>query len=177
MTLYTREYVQTHSDRGPSRPAVNVKVYTTMQDAWTAFAKDETPDPRFTLDWIEENVSEEALGWVFSSACESESEYLIDWATGADDDGLFPDDRVKLWHEGRQGGWIVVDGLPEIEEWDAIRLARWRKFERIAREIAAGIPYQMLSSIYIKQFEQWSDEQDAAAIYNKTVPVDLHPVL
>jgi hypothetical protein len=174
MTRYTRDDVQTHG----SLPAVNVKVYKTLHDAWSTFVREEKPDPRFTLDWIEEHVSETELDSAFWMTCEHESEYLRDWATSTDkDDSLFPDDRLRLWHEGRSSGWIVVSGLPEIEEWDAVRLARWRRFERIARNIADGIPHAMLNALYFNEFEAWADEQDDAAVYNAEVPVELHPAL
>lgn len=167
--------MDTHSDYfGPRRPAVSVKVYTTIRDAFPQFAKDERPDPRFTLDWIEENISDDHLDAVFWNTCEWEFECLDSWATGRDDDPLFPDDDVSLSREGRSGGWVVVDGLPEIEDWDAIRLARWRKFERIARESAAGIPYQMLGNLYINEFEIWADEQADESVSNAELPIDLY---
>ena len=158
---YTRDNVRTHSDHfGPQRPAVNVRVYTTIDDddVWRQFEREERPDEGFTLEWIHENVSEDSLQWIWDRVCEAEFEYLETWATGADGDPLFPDDAVTLWQEGRSGGWVVVDGLPDIEEWDAIRLARWRRFERIAREIADGVPFQVLSSIYINEYEAARDE-------------------
>jgi hypothetical protein len=163
---YSRDDVQTHSDHfGPARPAVNVKVYRTFRDAWPEYERAERDDERFTLEWIEENLSDDELDAYFWSACESEFEYLEGWATGSDgaEDSLFPDDRVRLWTEGRSGGWIVVDGLPDIEEWDAVRLARWRKFERIARSVADGIPLQMLGSIEINAFGWAMDEQEERA--------------
>ena len=46
----------------------------------------------------------------------------------------------------------------ELEEWDAVLIARWRRFERIAREIADGIPFQMLADIYLNQFEAAKEE-------------------
>jgi hypothetical protein len=158
---YSREDVQTHSDGfREGRPAVNVKVYRHYSDAWKEFQKQEEPDAGFTLEWIEDNVSDEQLDAIFWHCCEFEFEYLEGWATSKEPgDSLFPDDRVKLWQEGRSGGWIVVDGLPDIDEWDAVRLARWRKFERIARDIADGIPYQVLSSVYINEYEFARDEQ------------------
>jgi hypothetical protein len=155
---YTRDDVQTHSDGfRESRPAVNVKVYRTIWDAWPEYAKQDREDDEFTLEWIEENMIEEQLDARFWTACEAEFEYLEYWATGSED-GLFPDDRVTLHQEGRSGGWIAVDGLPPIDEWDAVRLARWRKFERIARSIADGIPYQVLSLIEINDYE-WAREE------------------
>ncbi len=164
MRTYSRDDVQTHSDNwGPARPAVNVKIYTTIEQAWTQFEREERDDDDtdFTLEWIEENISEDLLQGRWESACEGEFEYLEGWATSTEQgDSLFPDDRVKLWQEGRSGGWIVVDGLPEIEDWDAIRIARWRKFERIARDIADGIPFQVLSLIYINDYE-WAKAEEA----------------
>lgn len=167
---YTRDDVQMHADNFRSaRPAVNVKVYKSWDDrqTWEQFYREERDpeDADFTPEWVEEHVSEETLDRVFWQCCEWEFEYLEGWATGSDcaDDALFPDDRVKLWQEGRSGGWVVVDGLPDIEEWDAVRLARWRKFERIAREIADGIPYQVASSLYINEYRYAKEEAAEAA--------------
>lgn len=165
---YTRDDVQTHSDGfGPGRPAVNVKVYKSMWDraTWGQFNREEREDEDedFTPEWVEANVNEETLDRIFWHCCEFEFEYLDGWATGSQGDSLFPDDRVTLWQEGRSGGWVVVDGLPDIEEWDAIRLARWRKFERIARDIADGIPYQVISAIYINHYQWAKEEAEEAA--------------
>ncbi len=171
---YSKSDVQFHSDGfREGRPAVNVKVYGTLERAFPEFVRDERPDARFTLDWIEEHLGDDGYSNYFQFACESEYEYLESWATGKDDDGLFPDHSVRLKVEGRSGGWVAVDGLPELEDWDAILLARWRKFERIAREIADGIPYQMLSLIYINLFEWWADQEEDAGSSNSELPVDL----
>lgn len=157
---YSRDDVQTHSDGFGrcARPAVNVKVYRDIRDAWREFEREEQPEPGFTLEWVEDNVSEETLDAVFWHCCEAEFEYLESWATGADGDPLFPGYRVTLEREGRSGGWVVVDGLPELEDWDAVLIARWRRFERIAREIADGIPFQMLASIYLNDYEARKEE-------------------
>lgn len=171
---YGRDDVQTHSDGfRDRRPAVNVKVYKDLRDAWDGFAREEQPDARFTLEWIDDTVPDTTLDAVFWNSCAWEFEYLESWATGADGDALFPVDRVQLHPEGRSGGWIAVSGLPDVDEWDAVRIARWRKFERIAREIADGIPAQMLSSLYLNEFEVWADEQEDASISNAEAPVDI----
>lgn len=160
---YTREDVDMHAyGFGPQRPAVNVKVYRTIQAAWAAFVRDEDPDEGFTLEWIEENVSESELDSLFWDTCANEFEYLAAYAT-TDEDAIFPSQRygrVTVEPEGRSDGWAVVDGLPDIEEWDAILLARWRKFERVARDIADSVPLQMLSTIYINQWE-WEQAESA----------------
>jgi hypothetical protein len=160
---YSSEDVQTHTDgyRDPL-PAVNVKVYTTIEQAWDQYQREEMPDPGFTLEWIEDNVSEDLLQARWENACEFEYECFEEWATTAED-SLFPGDNVTLEVQGRSGGWIAVRGLPDLEDWDAVLLARWRKFERIARDIADGIPYQVLSLLYINDYEWAQDEQREAA--------------
>jgi hypothetical protein len=169
MSRYSRDDVETHADGfGPIRPAVNVKVYGSLESAWAEFVKDEEPDEGFTLEWIRENVSDESLDAIFWNTCENEFEYLASYAT-SDEDAIFPASqygRVTIEREGRSGGWAVVDGLPDIEEWDAVLLARWRKFERVAKDIAAGIMVQVLSSVYINEWE-WqraeTEERERAA--------------
>ena len=160
---YTRDDVQLHADGfGPRRPAVNVKVYGSLRDAWAEFQRDEGPDEGFTLEWIEEHVSDDLLDSIFWHTCAAEFEYLAAYATD-DEDAIFPAERygrVTVEQEGRSGGWAVVDGLPDVEEWDAILLARWRKFERVAREIADSVPLQMLSSLYMNEWE-WRQAEAA----------------
>jgi hypothetical protein len=174
---YTREDVQFHSDGyREGRPAVNVKVYRDLRDAWADFEREEPEhDPRFSLDWIEENMNADEIDSYFWGACESERDYLVAYAT-EDEDAIFPVSqygRLSIEQEGRTGGWLAVGGLPDLEEWDAVLLARWRKFERIAREIADTVPLQALLSIYLNAFEWWADQQDEAAPYNAEAPVDL----
>lgn len=159
MSSYSRNDVSTHY--GSDRPAVNVKVYDSLEDAWKMFERDEGPDGGFSVDWVRENISEEVLDATFWATCESEFEHLEGWATGTDGgDPIFPDDSVSLEQDGRSGGWVVVLGLPDISEWDAVRLARWRRFERIARDIADGIMAGVLSSLYINEYE-WAQDESA----------------
>lgn len=174
MSRYSRDDVQTHYDR-ERLPAVNVKVYRSPHDAWQAFEQNEKPDARFTLEWIEQHVSDETLDAIFWLTCEYEFECLASWATD-DEDAIFPADRygdVKIEREGRMSGWAVAHGLPDLDEWDAVLIAKWRKFERIAKSIAAGVPYQMLDTIYANDFEAWADEQADEAQANSEAPVDL----
>lgn len=168
---YSREDVET---RG-GNPAANVKVYLTIQDAWGVFKREENPDERFA-QWLGEHVTDEYLDAIFWIVCGFEFEYLKDWAEdrGKEPNPLFPGYRVEVWQEGRSGGWAVVHGLPDVETWDAVLLARWRRFERIARDIADGVPHQVLCSLYLNEFESWREEQDDAASYNAELPVDLH---
>ena len=177
MRKYTRDDVQMHvvgygyNGYGYNvLPAVNVKVYAQVtreiveevkrEQAWEA----DGPD----LEWVESQL-ERSPDW-FDIACESESEYLREWGRE-----IFAEagHRVKLWHEGGQGGWIVVDGLPGLEEWDAILLGKWRKFERIAREIADGVPAQMVTLLLFNVWEPMQEEhaEDVSAAMSEGVMV------
>lgn len=165
---YSREDVEVHRDNfGPARPAVNVKVYGSVWDVFRRLPDVDIDDARFTAEWLEENVTDEALDARFWDTCANEWEMVEQDAREIFGAG------VKVWQEGRSGGWAVVDGLPELESWDAVQLAKWRKFERYAKSIAADIPYQLLSSIYSNEFAWWLDEREDASIANSEVPVDL----
>ena len=63
-----------------------------------------------------------------------------------------PEAVVKVYSDGRSGGWLVVHGLPDVESWDAIDLGRWAKFEKMIRGLVDdGYPYDFiwhLHSIY-----------------------------
>ena len=160
MRTYSRDDVQTHY--GPDRPAVNIKVYRSVWDdaVWSEFERDADPDEDFA-QWMQDNISDEQLDACFWNVCEWGVEYLTGWATGSDaaGDRLFPDHDVRIEQDGRSGGWLVVKGLPDLEDWDAVLLGRWRKFERIARDIADGVPVNVLSSLYINEYE-WAKEEE-----------------
>lgn len=47
--------------------------------------------------------------------------------------GQYFGSSLKVWSEGRQGGWLVVDGLPEVDSWDAPRVTAWGNFARALR--------------------------------------------
>jgi hypothetical protein len=150
---YRRDDVEQHeSDRyGRLYPAVNVKVYQSLSDGYRAFHESEPDhDPRFTLDWIEEHVSDESGDALFWMTCENEWEQVEQDAReilGA-----------SVTRAGRSGGWAVVTDLPDLDGWDAVQLARWRKFERYAKGIARGVMEQLVYSIYLNDFECWKEE-------------------
>ena len=71
-----------------------------------------------------EDAAEKALDFAFE--CNQEmfwNEYAQDIA-----DNTF-DYSVKVYSAGRSSGWLIVEGLPEFETWDAVMLAKWRSFE------------------------------------------------
>lgn len=139
---------------GPGVPAVNVKVGfcriplpldlgSYSDDGGTTF-KTALTDPGFTWDWIDENVKDDTA---FEFACMAGWEQLTEEAKA-----IFGD-HVKVYSEGRSGGWAIVDGLPDFDSWNAIDLGKWRRFERIARALVADIPRIMVEGIYYNQWE------------------------
>lgn len=163
---YSRDNVTAHTSGygSPMLPAVNVKRHLWEEDFPDAMLRDVAEesgeDPAAFLAWWKgqgwERIGEMIEGqdgygwrwWAFSSELES----LSEWCSGADD-ALFPDHAVTLETEGRSGGWIVARGLPDLEEWDAITLARWRKFERIVGEMVKGFPWQVAVLICQNTYE------------------------
>ena len=152
-TRYTKADVQFHSEHfGPSRPAVNVKVRRSIwghplplelgrskpaNDPAAEWTIHTTPE-WFTHEWIEEHIPDHVIDEFFWSACESGWESLQ-----VDAEEIFGS-HVKVYGEGRSSGRCVVEGLPDFDSWDATMLAKWRKFEKWARQQADDVPYQML---------------------------------
>lgn len=162
---YSKEDVSFHSDGfGRERlPAANVKVRRSIHDV--KFPVDDAPD-ELTLEMIESKLSEDYLNELFWHVCSSEWEWLEDYAKE-----IFEGWSIEVEAQGRSGGWACVKGLPDIEEWDAVLLAKWRKFERAAKETADYIPEQMVISIGINEYETWeADAAEEAGLHRDPVP-------
>jgi hypothetical protein len=137
---YSRDDVETHTTGyyGPSLPAVNVKVYARTP----AFPVVDAPG--VSEEWYDAYAEQNE--WLFDAACEGGRESIemnAEEIFGA---------HVKVWFEGRSGGWAVVDGLPDLDEWDAVQLGKWRRFEKWAKQEAASVPEQMVILAY---FNGW----------------------
>jgi hypothetical protein len=157
--IRTKDDIEFHG----GKPAVNVKVDTYLRNVklpiglggvvkdgrttWTY------TDPEFTAEWVGENLDEEAIDFYFWEACREGFEQLQEVA-----EDIWYEDRgwysPKVWSEGRSGGWAVVDGLPDVENWDAVMLGKWRRFTKYARAVADGVPEQMMTTIYINRWEK-----------------------
>jgi hypothetical protein len=147
---YSKADVSFHSDGfRDRRPAVNVKVHRSLYDLVLPL-----PDtnPHLTREWIESHLSDDDLDWLFWHMCETEMEMIEQ-----DAKEIFGS-HVTVEQEGRSGGWVIVVGLDDVDEWDAVALAKWRKFAKYARNIADGIPEQMVYCIELNEFEQWKNQ-------------------
>lgn len=154
---YSRDDVQTHY--GSDRPAVNVKVYGNLSDGFRDLAKYASADfgeipEGFTEEWVRETFSDDYLDESFWMTCRFEWEMVEQDAEEIFGKG------TTLEQDGRSGGWAVVTSLPPIEEWDAIMLGKWRRFEKYAQAIAADVPYQMVSGLLMNEWE-WRVAEEA----------------
>ncbi len=121
--------VETHREYNrESRPAINVKVYDPFP--WAKLAA------HFGVDRDSREL-ETAVQYCFESAQEQfweSAQDSLDFAFCGDDaNGNTRKSGFTVYSEGRCGGWLVVDGMPDIETWDAIMLGKWAKFCRLIR--------------------------------------------
>jgi hypothetical protein len=168
MAIRTKADIEFHGDHGPSVPAVNVKVKWLSTAEWDRLAARVATDeghPRpaeFSRAWIDAELSDDQQDTYYQLAIEHAWEQL---ETDVNDGWASPifGRRVKVFSQGRSGGWAVVEGITraDAESWDAIGLARWRKFARVARETADNVPYQYLSLIYLNKFTNDGEPREA----------------
>lgn len=166
LTLKNKEDIEFHSDGyRDSKPAVNVKVYDSLTNGfskWKLYNPDE--NPHFTLNWIEEHVTDESLDHMFWFTCEMrwediEAEAQEIWGSRMIEDHRGRHHSTKVYSEGRSGGWAVVDGINnDVDSWDAIEFSKWRRFAKFARATADGIMWDVVDSIYHNDFQEWKDQ-------------------
>lgn len=149
MGRYTKDDVQLHeaSFHGPQLPAVNVKIYHFPS----------TYDVMDRFDCSEE-VAGTALEYAFQSVQQA---FWEDWAN--DTSSYFPNHNVKVFSAGRSGGWLVVEGLPEIEDWDAVMFGRWRKFEKA---VNADVNHRTGREAVLEDIEANRWAESGARLYN-----------
>jgi hypothetical protein len=133
---------------GRQLPAVNVKVYSYPSACLVAGHFD-----------CSEEVAQRALEWAFEMGRQQFWEDIQEWA-----EDCF-EWHVKIYNAGRYGGWAVVEGLPDIEDWDAIALGQWRRF---AKQCADEIAYLTSADRVLEDIEanRWAEEN--AEQYNFT---------
>lgn len=129
------------------RPMVNVKVH----GQWDLLSLAEKhradfPDTRF-VGWLESDRAKRSMDAAWESACEQGYEQAEQ-----DAQEVFDFNTVKCWTAGRSGGWLVVEGLPDVDTWDAIMLGKWARFAKMARALADDVPYLMLDFLYHNAF-------------------------
>lgn len=137
--------IETHWDHGLSHPAVNIKV-----DLWHLgeFIRD-VGGADFLAWWesLEEGVQEDMVEAVRYWATEDGFEQAKELASD-----IFSQ-SVEIWQKGRSGGWLVVQGLPDIDTWDAIMVSRWGRFHKAVSAIVNDFPYTVAGLIHANLYE------------------------
>ena len=159
----TIESVSMHREGcyGTAFPALNVKCYHLPDpDAVTARFGCSAATAERALEWAVESHREDFWG-----PCGPDSPYpsrAQDALREAFGDAA---DKLEIWAAGRSGGWLIVKGLPPVEEWRKADLAKWSVF---AREIAAEIAYLASEEALLDTIEvhEWAgpEPQDAARV-------------
>jgi hypothetical protein len=169
--------IEQYYEHGRPRPSVNVKAYAYAPDMVPMLPMElgrvgnvgQVPHAvythaDFTIDWIESNVTEQDQQAWWDEACGEGWEQAQEVA-----DDVFSDYPVKVWSAGRSGGHLIVDGLPDIEEWNGGLVAKWSKFVRIIEAIRDDTKHRYLWLLYANVFENqqfdvsWNIELDGAS--------------
>ena len=100
-------------------PTVNVKTYR------QAYSWPMTSAIAARLG-VSDALAEQASQYAYDSAQEA---FWENWKD-ADELAQYFAEPVEVWQDGRSGGWLIVDGLPELDSWNAVRVAKWAKFQR-----------------------------------------------
>lgn len=162
--------VDTHGSNGPyhPKPAVNVKVRRGFEslkpEDWESIRSNvrdyeaglasETVE-RFGREYCERFESEQSTAFYevwYSEACSQGFEQAEEIAQA-----LFGPD-VKVYSAGRSGGWLIVEGLPNVEDWDTEdgypigSLADLRRTSVEGASFADGTPLDSDSGL----FERWA---------------------
>ncbi len=74
---------------------------------------------------------------------------------------IFP--GCKAYSEGRSEGWLVVEGLPDVESWNGAMVAKWGKLVRIVRE---DIKYRSAPDTVLEDIETNEWFKPGAELYN-----------
>lgn len=151
-------------------PMLNVKVYAWFDDVchYADGGHEFSNEPEFWT-WLREHDDECDHGGdcmfnrAWEWACESAWELAQDEASGDCGIEFFPGYNVKIHGAGRQGGWLVAEGLPPVRDWDAVMLARWRRYAKVISDIVDDVPYQWVWQLHANWWEPEAERRDAIA--------------
>lgn len=135
---------------GEARPAFNIKIGAWPEVPQSVYDEVMTelglPAGDFSPAWVAAHVSENAHNaWVVEAAS-SLLDALCDEAKERLGAG------VTFEQEGRQGGWLAVDGLPNVMTWDAQRVATWAELEALAGTYVESWPAETVRLIGVNAY-------------------------
>jgi hypothetical protein len=145
MAIRRKSNVQFHSDGfREDRPAINVKCYH--------FANGLNVARVFNCH---EDDAARALSYAWDSSIDQfweQAQTIVQEIF--DHEAVY--DQVKVFSGGRSGGWLIVEGLPSFDSWDAIQLGKWSRFEKRIRELIGHLS----STEYVKDMiesNRWAE--------------------
>lgn len=147
---------------GEARPAFNIKRYTFHEQPQSAYdaamLELGLPTGDFTPAWVSSHVNEDAHNeWADITA-----QSLIE-AFRNDVRDLFGD-VVTVMQEGRSGGWLALEGLPDVDTWDGAMLAQWRELGQYADAYVASWPEEVVkmiaSNVYACELEAFEAAEE-----------------
>lgn len=183
-TTFSRDDVRTHVSgySGPSLPAVNVKChvwqYDFTDDLLRSVGSEQGYDPDEFVSWWHSKESDpdefdRFLNVWWECAAESAWEDFQ-----SDAEFIFDRWNVTVEQEGRSGGWLVLRGLPDVDEWDAVLLGKYRKFAKWCNSIVEAAPESIATLAAINSYESFVSEvereveQECKRSYFMPAPVD-----
>lgn len=155
--------VDVYHDGREALPSINVKVDDAWR--WATHARAAAVDAGASVSeadafaaWCEEHDDDEDLYWLFGAACES------GWESAEMDAEEVLGASVKVEARGRSGGHLVVRGLPDVAEWDAIAVSRWSRFARYCVANVANVPHEMAMIAWLNVWLPTEEERAAAQL-------------
>lgn len=84
---------------------------------------------------------------------------------------------VRVWQDGRSGGWLTVDGLPrDLDDWTPDLLTRWGAFAADVESTRQDFPRRVAEVYVLGVFEPHvlaAEEAERAAEAARQAQVDM----
>jgi len=120
------------------RPAINIKRHLWAEDLMKGFDHPDADFPAEFRQWIEWAHTQTSMwdyGALLWTAEQQARDYM--WGIAEDDAHWLFEGNVAIWQEGRSGGWLVVDGLGDIDgSFDNLQTEQaWQQYQEGIREM------------------------------------------
>ena len=144
---------------GRQRPVVNVKIGRVDIRSVAAKVAADNNEPRFSEQWMIDNVSDDTRSMWWDEACQQGFNLLED---EVNDRKVFGR-KVSVASFGRSNGWVGLERFygEDVASWDAKVVRQWALFAKIARVGADDVAYQYCSLILLNTFAEWAKQQSA----------------
>lgn len=122
----------------------------------------EFSDDTVFWQWVEgmENESQDP-GWDYPNGVFTIAEEIAregGWDQAREDAyEVWGSNQVKVWSSGRSGGWLTVEGLGDVEDWDAIDVSRWCRYAGLVQDVVDDLDFQFVWALHVNVWENWID--------------------